>query len=550
MKSLPIQLLSFLLVAPLAFADSKEDWDTLKSNAALPARIQAAKLIAERAKKDKECGKIVGEFIEIAQKFATPPELKTALSDAVSSCDSEETAKALIAHVGKGQKTDRLWIVRTSRGIQSADLDKALMQKTLTDEEPTIREQTVDILVAHKYRPAIPQFEAILKAGKDTELLGPLVGGISSMVEGSPDWLDWETRLIEHAKSKVDPVRRGALAALAKQKNVAHLDVFIAALSHPDWSTRALAVDYLQKSNSKKAVGAIIEQLRDEPPGTRMHAEIVGVLTRLSGVSLGDKADDWATWWKNSEATFEFPKSSGPKTEGRKQPKLDSGTAVAEFYGIQIESKRVCFVIDISGSMKEPTQDASSPGTERIEVAKRELMKIIDELPPASLFNIITFNSDVQAWLDHVGDLPGGLGTGQGAPKAPSTGGGKKDKDKDDKPVSEAAKKKDEEKQKKLDEAMRAEAKKYVTRQAANGGTNIHDALELAFQDPVVDTIFFLTDGQPSAGAEIDPVRIREAVQRWNTTRKIKIHTISIGTDFELTKWIAKDSGGDHKFFE
>src|SRR6185436_13023625 len=116
---------------------------------------------------------------------------------------------------------------------------------------------------------------------------------------------------------------------------------------------------------------------------------------------------------------------------------------------IEIDSKRVCFVIDISGSMKEPTQDASAPGTERIEVAKRELMKIIDELPPASLFNIITFNSDVQSWLDHIGDLPGSLGTGQGAPKGPSTGAGKKDKDKDEKPVSEAAKKKDEEKQKK-----------------------------------------------------------------------------------------------------
>lgn len=550
MKKILSSLCFALLLAPLCFGDSKEDWETLKKNDPnlLQQRMQAAKLIAERAKQAKECGKIAAEFIDIANKANTPPPLRTALSDALATCDSEDTAKALMQNVGKGQPTERAWTVRTARGITSPDLDKAILQRALNDEDPVIREAAVEVLVEHKYLPAIPAFEAILKSAKDTDLLGPIVSGITRMLNGSAGWADWEGRLVEYAKSKSELVRRAALASLSIQKNVQHIDIFLTALDDPDWSTRALAVAFLEKCGAKQAVGAIIARFGKEEKGTRMHAEILAALGRLSGMNFGDKADEWATWWKNNESTFEFPKSSGKaKTEGRKQPKLDTGTSVAQFYGIEVDSKRVCFVIDISGSMKEPTRDATSPGTPRIDVAKRELVKIVEQLPPGSLFNIVTFNSDVESWLDHIGDLPGNLGGKTKPPKGPTTGDAKKDKEK---PKDEAEKKRDADKQKQLDDALRAKAKEYVERQGANGGTNIYGAFEAAFDDPNVDTIFFLTDGNPSDGRELDPTIIRESVARWNAVRKIKINTIAIGTDFEYLKGVSQDSGGEHKFFE
>jgi len=63
-----------------------------------------------------------------------------------------------------------------------------------------------------------------------------------------------------------------------------------------------------------------------------------------------------------------------------------------------------------------------------------------------------------------------------------------------------------------------------------------------------VDTLFVLSDGQPSAGKETDPAVIRADVQRWNATRKLRIHTVSVGTDFEILRWLAQDSGGEHRF--
>jgi uncharacterized protein YegL len=103
---------------------------------------------------------------------------------------------------------------------------------------------------------------------------------------------------------------------------------------------------------------------------------------------------------------------------------------------------------------------------------------------------------------------------------------------------------------KEVDDNLRAKARKYVDKLEAEGGTNIHDALERAFEDKKLDTIFFLTDGEPSFGREIDPVKIREAVQRWNLSRKIKICAISIGTDMDLLKNLAADSGGEYRFFK
>jgi len=41
---------------------------------------------------------------------------------------------------------------------------------------------------------------------------------------------------------------------------------------------------------------------------------------------------------------------------------------------------------------------------------------------------------------------------------------------------------------------------------------------------------------------------IRADVQRWNATRKLRIHTVSVGTDFEILRWLAADSGGEHRF--
>ncbi|MBL8859181.1 MAG: HEAT repeat domain-containing protein [Planctomycetes bacterium] len=546
MSRLLFPLLALFALAVFASADEKSDWDILGRKSAPPVqRKQAAKSLVDAARKAGTCEKVANGMIAIALDSETYPEIKVAISEAIVACDCDGVRKLIAKKIGKGRAEDRTWYLQTASGFAAPEIDKMVLEKGLTDDKLENRADAAAILVQHKVPGTREAFEAILRAGKDTQLFGGIITHISTLTQGGADWSEWETRLVGYATDKNDDVRRAALAALAQDKNPAHIELFKAQAASADWSTRALVLEYLENIRTKDGLGAIVAQLANEPRGTRMNAECVSALMRLSGMNFADRAEDWAGWWQKNEAAFELSKPTvGPRTP---RPKgYESGTKVVQFYGIEVESKRVCFIIDISGSMREKMKGGEDDGLERIDVAKRELGKIIDALQPGTLFNIVTFNSDVEAWLDQVGDVPVGLG-GKKAEldkrSNPSTGGtNAPEKD-------EKQRQKDAEAQKKLDDLLRAKAHKYVDKLEAEGGTNIHDALERAFKDEHLDTIFLLTDGEPSFGREVDPVRIREAVQRWNVTRKIKLSTISIGKDFDLLKWLAEDSGGENRYF-
>jgi hypothetical protein len=78
------------------------------------------------------------------------------------------------------------------------------------------------------------------------------------------------------------------------------------------------------------------------------------------------------------------------------------------------------------------------------------------------------------------------------------------------------------------------------------GSTNIHDALEAAFADQEVDTIYLLSDGYPSAGKIRDPNLLADAVARWNRSRRIRIHTIAVGSTSPMLQRLSSESGARH----
>ena len=94
--------------------------------------------------------------------------------------------------------------------------------------------------------------------------------------------------------------------------------------------------------------------------------------------------DLWAKWYS------EFKK--GTLTE---EGKLAQGerVSVSTYYNFKIFSDRVMFVVDTSGSMKwleAPPQ--------RIDVAKKQLVMAIKSLNEKTLFNVMTFASDMHMW--------------------------------------------------------------------------------------------------------------------------------------------------------
>jgi Ca-activated chloride channel family protein len=162
--------------------------------------------------------------------------------------------------------------------------------------------------------------------------------------------------------------------------------------------------------------------------------------------------------------------------------------------------------------------DAGSARAEekRIDVAKRELLTFIGSLDDKAAFNIVFFHHKLVPY--------------------------------ESAPVVATA-------------AARARATDFVTPLEPIGGTNIYDALETAFKmsnaatadgkdyKTVYDTIFFLTDGTPTAGKVQDPDKILAAVTEWNRTARIVVHVIGVGDscDEKFLKALASQNGGQFR---
>jgi hypothetical protein len=180
---------------------------------------------------------------------------------------------------------------------------------------------------------------------------------------------------------------------------------------------------------------------------------------------------------------------------------LDRGTP--RYYDVPIRAKRLVFILDTSKSM------AASDMITRLEAAKRELTKTIDELPGGVLFNIVVFNSTVSVWQDKL---------------APAS------------------------------ESWKTHAKAFVHAQRPIGKTATYDALQAAYKlDSNVETFFLLSDGAPSDGEIVKLDTLLEAIRKQNRQRRVTINTIGVfgGGDSEglepFMRTLAADNFGVFK---
>jgi len=255
----------------------------------------------------------------------------------------------------------------------------------------------------------------------------------------------------------------------------------------------------------KRSVGPLIERLAKDPG--RLGKRIGEVLWQFTAQPFDDDPVRWRTWWGEASAKFELVASKDVEKAAklREEQRLKARTSsAAKFFGLQIESHRVIFIIDVSGSMIESMYGhyVGKRAAARIDVAREQTIQAIRNLDSSALFNIYAFSSGVEKW------------------KQDSTGTN--------------------------NEESRKAAITWVERLGAMGATNLYDSVKLAFEDKDVDTIYLMSDGEPTTGEVIDPHRIREDIVFWNKHRKIKIHTVAIGANLEVLEWIATDSGGKH----
>ena len=175
--------------------------------------------------------------------------------------------------------------------------------------------------------------------------------------------------------------------------------------------------------------------------------------------------------------------------------------APQEYYGIEIHSKRLLFILDHSSSMKDPWY-----GMPRLDRAKGELIKAIRALPGDVEFGIVAFHTRVHQWND-------GL-------------------------VEATIENKD-------------LAIEFVRGLGYGDRTNTYGALRTALDyDADLEAVYLLTDGKPTIGELVSHQSILMDILHRNRFRHLNLNTIGVAVDGftqGFLKRLADESGGQFR---
>ena len=310
---------------------------------------------------------------------------------------------------------------------------------------------------------------------------------------GDPAYFERALDLADH-KSSVE--RCAAAIALSEIKTVESMNALHGLLADEDRSVRAEALLGVSAARQTSSIPALIKRL-DATSGTE-HERTKTELRLLTGEALGGTTRRWESWWKDNKGGFQMPSTEeSMKAEADRSERLASNETQASFYGLNITSERVSFVIDLSGSMNFKTKS----GMTRLAVLRKELDRFLADFPSGQLFNMIFFGNKATKWKPELCLM---------------------------------------------NDSTRSDARDHVKNLEAPGATAIYDGLLAAFEDQRVDTIYLLTDGGPSGGTIDDIDEIIAEVSRWNSLRHIVIHSVAVGRDSPLLKSLSSASKGKY----
>ena len=253
--------------------------------------------------------------------------------------------------------------------------------------------------------------------------------------------------VLEAAWRERDPLVRAAAAALAWGRlPVAEAEARLVTLSaDPVTSVRRAALEALGTCGARAGVAQLVARLSAESE-ERLVLRGIELLQGLSGLKHRRDPRPWNDWLRTLPADWK-PGRARPAAEG--EP-LASRT-VASLAGLPIVSRRVTFLIDLSGSIWNVRPD----GKTRKDLVDERLRAALEGLSGDTRFNLIPYTGEPHPWKKEL------------VPATPAR-------------VREAA--------------------SWFEACKESGSGNLWDAALLALADPEVDTLIVLFDGAPTGG--------------------------------------------------
>lgn len=246
------------------------------------------------------------------------------------------------------------------------------------------------------------------------------------------------------------------------------------------------AVTAIRKRKAREAVPALIdlwERLQKQPEGL-LSNEVNDTLWVLTGKAF-ETASDWRKYW---ETARDRPMTGAEREGTGERPKKPKPT----FFGSEIPSNRLVFVIDISGSMQG----------ERIAKCKEQLKQCIDALERGSAFTIVAYSSSVKVWNEQL---------------------------------------------QAVNPRVKEDAKGFVDALQVAGATFTLAGLKSGFEVEGADALILLSDGAPT---DSTPDQILEEIRGINGFKRWRVDTFGFGTAghgnqfAEFLKNLAEQHGG------
>jgi len=379
-------------------------------------------------------------------------------------------------------------------GLAKDDASADSIQALLTDPDVEIRAQAAMALGRMRRDGAVPALHPLL-AEKSDEALVAAMDALAMLGESVGDEAP---RVWPH----LDDLRR---------------------------PVRTAAAECLGALGSMEAVDALIARMEKEEG--RVHADCRAALKEITRDDLGESAARWKEWWKKEKDR------SPNKTPARppEKPKEDDKPKYAEaptYFGIQLFSKRLAFLLDVSSSMSDHIEvdpdwlkkngRSYKHDTTKFDLALFEMTTTLRVVDPRLEFGIITFRTEVKAWKEHL------------VPAAQAT----------------------------VDQALaHVEAQRPPPINAAGDitkqKTDLADALRIALgirpgttgraTDEAADEAYIMTDGAPTAGDLVDSDVLLSWFKEKNRLARLRLHVVTfetIDTDLKFLEGLAKAGGG------
>ncbi len=445
------------------------------------------------------------------------PDLETRASAAyfLKFCDDLPAAERVIKAFQEGDLLVRASALEALKTFANAAAVRFVVENGLTHASAAVRRNTA---VAMGQFPGLMELTTPLLVKLLGDQKAPVrAGAVRALGELHPDEAYLPMSALAGDK---DPEVRVelALALWHYSRDEALTDTFTL-LRDKVWAVRLAAVRALHNVRDKRVIPTLIDQLGRE--GGRLREDIRDLLVKLTGQDFNIDSERWQWWWNNYGGDkFQF----GGAPSKSQQHKM---RYAIQYHDVETCSKKFIFLLDTSSSMNEiirveklggKTYGKGDLSKRKIYAAQAELVRLLRTFDKNIFFNIITFHDEIGLWRKNV-----------------------------------ASAKKD----------TRKSAEKFVWAidPPKKASTNIYDALIAAFDmvdagfakrkyESVVDTMFFLSDGNPTAGPVTDVDMILRTVKERNRIHGIKIHTFNLGgpsTETYFLRKLAESTGGAYQ---